>query len=105
MNENSESAGTAVDVLAKMTIIGHVKTITISFFKAHLSQELRKVRRGARLLISDRETPIAEVVPYRESAAQLSVRAPRVSPFKVPPSRIRIEHDPLEYLREDRATR
>ena len=105
MNEIDQPAGAVIDTSTKMTIIGHMKAITISYFKAHLSEELRKVRRGARLLISDRQTPIAEVVPYRESAAQLNVRAPRVSPFKVPPSRIRIEHDPLEYLREDRGTR
>ena len=105
VSDVGESAGAVIDTPAKMTIIGHVKTITISYFKAHLSEELRKVRRGARLLISDRETPIAEVVPYRESAAQLTVRAPRASPFKVPPSTIRIDHDPLEYLLEDRGIR
>ncbi len=95
----------ALDPNREMTIIGHVKTITISHFKAHLSEELRKVRKGARLLISDRDTPIAEVVPYRESAATLSIRAPRVSPFRAPLSRIRIDHDPLEYLLEDRGSR
>ena len=94
-----------LEATKKMTIIGHVKTITISYFKAHLSEELRKVRRGARLLISDRDTPIAEVVPFRQAAAPLDIRAPRVSPFKVPLSRLRIDHDPLEYLLEDRGTR
>lgn len=88
-----------------MTIIGHVKTITISYFKAHISEELKKVRKGARLLISDRDTPIAEVVPYRAVAEPVTIRAPRVTPFQVPRSRIRIEHDPLEYLSEDRGAR
>jgi prevent-host-death family protein len=88
-----------------MTIIGLMKTITISYFKAHLSEELRKVRRGARLLISDRDTPIAEVVPYRSESAALSIRAPRIAPFDIPRSRLRIDHDPLEYLLEDRGTR
>jgi len=47
-------------------------TITISFFKAHISEQLRKVRKGARIIISDRDTPIAEVVPYRFRAGAYS---------------------------------
>jgi len=88
-----------------MTIIGLVKTMTISYFKAHISEELRKVRKGARILISDRDTPIAEVVPYRVEPGSLNVRQPRLTPFAVPPSKFRIDHDPLDYLLEDRGTR
>jgi prevent-host-death family protein len=105
MNDPEQPTTVVLDHDYDMTIIGHVKTMTISHFKAHLSEELRKVRRGARLVISDRDTPIAEVVPYRTGPALLDIRAPRVTPFNVPRSTLRIEHDPLEYLLEERATR
>jgi prevent-host-death family protein len=83
-----------------------MKTITISFFKAHISEQLRKVRKGARIIISDRDTPIAEVVPYRSGPApKVSIREPRLAPFSIPRSSIKIDHDPLEYLMEDRDSR
>jgi len=80
-----------------------MKTMTISAFKAHISAELRKVRRGGRVVIRDRDTPIAEVVPFQtEAALTVTVRAPNIVPFACPRSTIRIDHDPLEYLFEDR---
>jgi prevent-host-death family protein len=83
-----------------------MKTITISFFKAHISEQLKKVRKGARIVISDRDTPIAEVVPYRIGPApKVTVREPRLAPFSIPKSTIKIAHDPLEYLMEDRGLR
>lgn len=89
-----------------MTYSGLMKTITISFFKAHISEQLRKVRKGARIVISDRDTPIAEVVPYKgERGPVLSIRSPRSAPFQVPRSTVRIDHDPLEFLAEDRNSR
>jgi prevent-host-death family protein len=105
VKEQGVSGALALDVARDMTTMGHVKTITISYLKAHLSEELRKVRGGARLLISDRSTPIAEVVPYRPEPAALKIRAPRVVPFKAPKSTLRIEHDPVAYLLEDRGAR
>jgi len=98
-------AAMELDVLPDMTEIGLVKTMTISYFKAHISEELRKVRRGARLIISDRDTPIAEVVPFRTTPELLSVRQPQTIPFQVPRPAFKIDHDPLEYLREDREKR
>jgi prevent-host-death family protein len=88
-----------------MTEIGLIKTIKISYFKAHISEELRKVRKGARIVISDRDTPIAEVVPYRIEPVTLSVRQPSLTPFVAPRPSFKIDHDPVEYLAEDRQTR
>ena len=34
--------------------------------KAHLSEHLRRVRRGETITVMDRETPIARIVPYEE---------------------------------------
>lgn len=95
-----------IDLCANMTHYGLMKTITISAFKAHLSAELRKVRRGGRVVISDRDTPIAEVVPFRgEDTPTLGIRLPDAVPFEIPRSSLRIEHDPVAYLLEDRARR
>ncbi len=95
----------SLDVEADMTEFGLMKTMTISYFKAHISEQLRRVRKGARIVISDRDTPIAEVVPYRPSPPALVVRPPLTTPFKLRRPSFRIEHDPLEYLLEDRQKR
>ncbi|MEI6385716.1 MAG: hypothetical protein WCQ50_03710 [Spirochaetota bacterium] len=80
-----------------------MKTMTISAFKAHISEELRSVRKGGILVITDRETPIAEVRPIQfAQAPRLLVREP-TAPFTIPRLDTAIEQDPLEYLLEDRA--
>jgi prevent-host-death family protein len=94
-----------LDLCGKVTEIGLMKTMTISYFKAHISEQLRKVRKGARIVISDRDTPIAEVLPYRPESTSISVRGPLVTPFAAPPSSFKIDHDPIEYLLEDRGRR
>ncbi len=38
--------------------------LRIAEFKARLSEHLQAVRRGAEIVVKDRETPIARVVPY-----------------------------------------
>jgi antitoxin (DNA-binding transcriptional repressor) of toxin-antitoxin stability system len=106
--QDTTSGGVAADPLdihTDKTRIGLVKTMTISYFKAHISEELRKVRKGARILICDRDTPIAEVVPYRAEPPILKVRQPRLAPFTVPRPTFKIDHDPVDYLLEDRETR
>jgi len=82
-----------------------MKTMTISYFKAHISEQLKKVRKGARIVISDRDTPVAEVVPYRAEDPALIVRPPLTTPFKAPRPSFRIDHDPLEYLMDEREKR
>ncbi len=97
--------GMPLDLNFNMTESGLMKTMTISYFKAHISEQLKRVRKGARIVISDRDTPIAEVVPYSAETPRLSVRAPLVTPFKAPRASFRIDHDPLEYLAEERQKR
>lgn len=49
-----------------MTIIGHMQTeVKIAELKGKLSEYLRSVREGNELIIKDRETPIARIVPYK----------------------------------------
>ena len=55
-----------------MTISGHDETMRrtkVSELKAHLSEVLAEVRGGATVVVCDRNTPIARLVPYDEPAA------------------------------------
>ena len=54
--------------------------VGIADLKAHLSQHLRKVRAGRTLTVVDRDTPVAQIVPYdaggaaRDSAGHTQTR-------------------------------
>ncbi len=80
-----------------------METMTISSFKATISEQLRKIRKGESILISDRETPIALVSPV-EPVPGIRVRPPKTG-YAPPPPLPPIRHDPLEYLLADRAVR
>jgi antitoxin (DNA-binding transcriptional repressor) of toxin-antitoxin stability system len=83
-----------------------MKTMTISAFKAHLSAALRSVRKGGRVVIRDRDTPIAEVVPFDAGkASRPAIRPPSASPFVMPRPTFKIRHDPVQYLLADRNRR
>ena len=79
--------------------------VGIADLKAHLSQHLRKVRRGRSLTVLDRDTPVARIVPY-ESETPLEVRRATRKPgdlrLQSPPAR---PTDSLSVLLEDRASR
>lgn len=45
-----------------------MKTINVAELKAHLSQYLRRAQNGEHIVVRDRETPIAELVPLRRPA-------------------------------------
>ncbi len=49
-----------------------VLSVKIGEFRNKLSAYLRKVRQGAELVISDRDTPIGRVVPINQAAEQES---------------------------------
>ena len=56
-----------------------MKHAQIADLKAHLSQYLAQVRRGDTVVVCDRRTPIARLVPYSEAEDTLLVREPTVS--------------------------
>ena len=87
-----------------MTYSGHVKTINISSFKAHISEELQSVRKGARLVILDRDNPSAEVIPYKADQPSLISRPPKRT-LEFRKLEIVVDSDPLELLMEERGTR
>ena len=82
-----------------------MRKVGIAELKAHLSEHLRRVRRGQTLTVLDRDTPIARIVPY-DAEAPLEVRRatgkPRDLRLPQPPS---TPTDSLSVLLEDRASR
>lgn len=82
-----------------------MKKVGIADLKAHLSEHLRRVRRGQTLTVLDRENPVARIVPI-DSESPLEVRRatrkPRELRLPLPPS---APTDSLKALLEDRAAR
>ncbi|MGH7645042.1 MAG: type II toxin-antitoxin system Phd/YefM family antitoxin [Gemmatimonadales bacterium] len=84
---------------------GIARSPRIAEFKARLSEYLRRVRRGHVVTILDRDTPVAQVVPYAR-AAQLGVRGPlgryrKLSDVPLPPP-LRLDLDIVDLLLEER---
>ena len=52
-----------------------MKQVRIAELKARLSEHLRAVRNGETIAVLDRDTPVAHIVPVRQSRA-LRVRKP-----------------------------
>lgn len=83
--------------------------VQIAQLKSHLSEHLRTVRGGQPLIVMDRKTPIARIVPYEEGPFGLVIRkrkegAPRFQDIPLPPP-LSPSIDILKYLDEERANR
>ncbi len=82
-----------------------MKQVRIGELKARLSEYLRAVRRGETIAVLDRDTPVAQIVPFRERPA-LRIRKP--SPDAPPLNRVRLPKplklnvDVVELLLEER---
>ncbi len=91
-----------------MTTSDHTQVMTkvgVADLKAHLSEHLRKVRGGHTLTVLDRETPIAQIVPY-DAAAPLEIRHATRAPGDLRlPKRPSAATNSLVALLEDRASR
>jgi prevent-host-death family protein len=93
-------------VMRKTTV---VREVGVAELKAHLSEYLRGVREGEEVVVTDRDTPIAKIVPNTRKS-RLVVRGPE--PGAPPPSKIKFLPpidlgglDPVQILLEDRARR
>ena len=89
---------------------GHLKTVNLATLKAELSRYVRAARAGEEVIVLDRQTPVAKLVPYREEhPSKLLVHKPAADPaglaaMKLPPiPRKRI--DSVAVLLEDRRQR
>jgi prevent-host-death family protein len=83
-----------------------MKQVGVAALKARLSEYLREVRRGRTLTVLDRDTPIAQVVPYPGEAVALRVRRPRgdaplLRDIPLPPP-LTVEVDVVALLLEER---
>jgi antitoxin (DNA-binding transcriptional repressor) of toxin-antitoxin stability system len=91
-----------------MTSDDHYRVMSrvgIADLKAHLSQHLRKVRRGHTLTVLDRDNPVAQIVPFdREAPLEIrrATRKAKDRPLPPPPEG---STDSLADLLEDRASR
>lgn len=56
-----------------------MNTVGIADLKARLSEHLRAVRKGREILVLDRSTPVARIVPCESNTLEIcrSVRRPR----------------------------
>jgi prevent-host-death family protein len=83
---------------------GSDRRVGVAALKAKLSAYLRVVRRGQRLVVLDRDTPVACVVPY-ESAEPLRVGRPlgrrRLQDVPLPPP-LSLGIDVVALLMEER---
>jgi len=55
---------------------GGMKRVGVAALKARLSEYLRIVRRGGTVVVLDRDTPIARIVPAAAGPERLEVRPP-----------------------------
>ena len=71
-------------LIANMTIYDHInvmkkaaeKSVKIAQLKAQLSAFVRAARRGHSVVVCERNTPVARLVPYKEVRETLTVREP-----------------------------
>jgi prevent-host-death family protein len=85
-----------------------MKKTGIAELKAHLSEYLRAVRGGEEVLVLDRDTPVAKLIPS-DGKGRVVVRhpvagSPLPGKLKFPPA-LELARDPVELLLEDRSRR
>ena len=79
--------------------------VGIADLKANLSRHLRRVRGGHTLTVLDRDTPVAQIIPYDSEApleVRLALRKPGALRLPAPPP---APTDSLSVLLRDRASR
>jgi prevent-host-death family protein len=81
-----------------------MNAVKIAELKARLSEYLRAVRKGREILVLDRNTPVARIVPSESGPLEVrrAVRRPQDLPL---PRRISAPTDSLAVLLEDRGRR
>jgi len=98
-------------MIVNEAIYGHheaMKTVNVSQLKARLSAYLADVRRGEAVLVCDRSTPIARIVPIETAHDALQIREPtkpKSALRNIRPVKLRGDVDIVAVLREDRDSR
>jgi antitoxin (DNA-binding transcriptional repressor) of toxin-antitoxin stability system len=81
-----------------------MKTVRIADLKARLSEHLRSVRNGGTLTVLDRDTPVAQIVPYVAQPLEVRTATRRLRDLKLPPKPSK-RTDSVSVLIEDRRRR
>jgi prevent-host-death family protein len=81
-----------------------MKRVGIADLKAHLSEHLRSVRKGRSLIVVDRATPVARLVPVASGPLEVREASRRPRELERPPDRV-ASTDSLAVLLADRAQR
>jgi prevent-host-death family protein len=79
--------------------------VGIADLKAHLSEHLRRVRAGRPLVVLDRDTPVAQILPYEAEGPLAMTRATRKPRSLRLPRATAGRTDSLAILLRDRASR
>jgi prevent-host-death family protein len=86
-----------------------MKSVRVADLKGHLSEHLRSVRRGHPVMVMDRDTPIAQILPYRSEPTNLAVRQPKPGVGKPKdfrlPEPLKLRRDVVTLLLADRHER
>ncbi len=89
-----------------------MKKAGVAELKAHLSEYLRAARSGQEIVICDRDTPVARLVPPKRPSGVLTIRKPRPGAPPLSASRLPEKYakefrgiDVVELLMEDRRKR
>ncbi len=81
-----------------------MKGVGIADLKARLSEHLRLVRKGRTLTVLDRDTPIAQIVPYQSEVLEVRRATRRPGDVELP-ARASGQTDSLAILLSDRGRR
>ena len=81
-----------------------MKDVGIAELKARLSEHLRSVRNGGTLTVLDRDTPIAQIIPYTTQSLDVRKAKRRLRDLKLPP-KLAKRTDSVAILLDDRRRR
>ena len=85
-----------------------MRPVQIAELKARLSRYLRQVRAGAEVVVTDRDRPVAKLVPYTDPAVpRLGVRkaSRALHSTRLPPPLRGSKEDIVQLLMEERGER
>ena len=85
-----------------------MKRAMVSELKAKLSAYLAAVRKGETVVVYDRKTPVARLIPYAQAPDELGIEEPVITdpaPAWPQPVQLRKKIDVVKLLREDRDQR
>ena len=82
------------------------RSVRIADLKANLSAYLRRVKRGEVLTVMQRDTPVAQLVPFEVSRPPIRIRRGRgtLKDLRLPPP-LRTKSDIVALLLEERGER